>query len=302
VRDPRLERLGELVKQERLIPVEIRVHDLCVSPEGGFQTAEIEAMKRMDLLALVLPAFLDPAPTACVEQLDLLVADLVLADLAAVEARLERAKKEKIAEGARRALEHVRDVLEGERPVLLADLSPLDREELRSYAMVTDRPWIAIRNAGEDEAGAPVPVALEARGAELACPVVAICASLEAEMTDLSPAEQVEFLAEYGVGEPAGAAITRAALERGERIVFFTIGDDDCRAWEIPRGTHARAAAGRVHSDMERGFIRAEVIPFEDFEQLGGALAEARKAGKLRLEGKDYEVRDGDIVRFRFNV
>ena len=133
-------------------------------------------------------------------------------------------------------------------------------------------------------------------------PVLSICAALEAEMADLDPEDQPALLAEYGIGAPAGGELTRAVLAISDIVPFFTVGEDECRAWGIPRGTRARSAAGRIHSDIERGFIRAEVIPFDDLLPLQGGLVEARKLGLLRLEGKDYPVQDGDIVHFRFNV
>jgi hypothetical protein len=302
VRDARLERLGALAKRERVVPIEIRVHDLCSSLEERFPKAEVEQMKRMDLLLLVIAAFADPAPEASAGALERLASELCLLDLAAVEDRLERAKREKIAEGAKHALEHARSCLEQTRPVFAASLSRQDEEELRGYALVTQRPWIAICNVAEAQVGAPLPPQLLARASELRTPALSLCAALEAETAELPPQEQRELLREYGVQESAGAVVTRAALERADRISFFTVGDDECRAWAIPRGTPARAAAGRVHSDMERGFIRAEVIPFEELEKLPGGLGEARKSGRLRLEGQDYVVHDGDVIRFRFNV
>ena len=302
VRDPRLERLAERLQPERVVPIEFRVHDLCSSLDSSFPTAEVEAMKRMDGLLLVVPAFLDPTPEASARELGRLVSDLCLEDLTAVERRLERAKKEKIEDAAREALESARGVFESERPLYTAELPAGELEVLRSYSLVTDRPWIAVRNVGEAEAGAPVPPELLARGEVVGCPVLPLCATLEAETAELSPEERAEFLREYGVAEPAGAAVTRAMLERADRISFFTVVEDECRAWAIPRGTEARKAAGRIHTDMERGFIRAEVIPFDEWEALPGGLVEARKLGKLRVHGKDHIIEDGDIVHFRFNV
>jgi ribosome-binding ATPase YchF (GTP1/OBG family) len=302
VRDPRLDRLAERLQPERVVPIEFRIHDLCTSLDSSFPTAEVEGMKRMDGLLLVVPAFLDPTADASQRELDRLVSDLCLEDLAAVERRLERAKKEKIEDAAREALERARGVFECERPLYTAEIPAADRETLQNYSLVTDRPWIAVRNVGEAEAGAPVPSGLRARGEAVGCPVLSLCATLEAETAELSPDERAEFLREYGVSEPAGAAVTRAMLERADRISFFTVVQDECRAWAIPRGTEARKAAGRIHTDMERGFIRAEVIPFEEWEALPGGLGEARKLGKLRLHGKDYVIQDGDIVHFRFNV
>jgi ribosome-binding ATPase YchF (GTP1/OBG family) len=302
VQDPRLERLSELYHPKKTTPVEIRVHDCCPSLESSFPTAEIEAMKRMDLLLLVLPAFADPAPEKSVTELERLLAELVLEDLAAVERRLSRHPREKLGDIEKEALERARVALEDERPVLGAELSAPQAQALRGYALVTDRPLIAVRNTGEAEAGAPPPDGLRKRGAELGIPVLSLCAALEAEMAELAPEERAAFLAEYDVREPAGGAVTRAILERADLISFFTVGDDECRAWPIRRGTGAREAAGKIHSDIERGFIRAEVVPFEELEALPGLMSDARKTGQLRLEGKEYRIADGEIVHFRFNV
>jgi ribosome-binding ATPase YchF (GTP1/OBG family) len=302
VQDPRLERLAELYKPRKTTPIEIRVHDLCPSLEPAFAQGELEAMKRMDELLLVVPSFGDPSPEAAVRELGRLAGELVLADLAQVERRRKAASREKLADAARDALERIEAGLEAERPVAAIELTPAQREAIRGYAFVTDRPFVVLQNVGEAAVGAPPPDALTKRCAELGAPVLALCAALEAEMASLPTGEREAFLASYGVAESAGAAVTRLVLDRADVIPFFTVGDDECRAWPIARGTVARRAAGRVHSDIERGFIRAEVIAYDVLEPLGGDLAEARKRGLLRVEGKDYVVQDGEIVHFRFNV
>jgi ribosome-binding ATPase YchF (GTP1/OBG family) len=147
-----------------------------------------------------------------------------------------------------------------------------------------------------------VPGAIVKRAAELEASALALCASLEAEMAELPPQDRAAFLAEYGVREPARAARTRAVLERARIIPFFAAGEDESRAGPIARGTLARGAAARIHPDIERGFVRAEVISWADFEPLRGSFTEAKRLGKTRLESRDYEVQDGDIVHFRFNV
>ncbi len=300
--DARLDRLSTLFKPEKTTPIEIVTHDLCPSLEPSFPTSELEAMKRMDVLLLVVPAFADPAPDAIVAQLDRLLGDLCLEDLAAVERRLERARKETTEATTVAALEAARAVLDTELPLVTARFDATTRRELRTYGLVTDRPMIAVCNVGESEADKPTPEALDARGAELGLPTLSLCASLEAEMAQLEGEERAEFLAEYGVQEPASGAVTRAILASADIIPFFTVGEDECRAWPIARGTPARHAAGKVHSDIERGFIRAEVVSFQELEPLPGLLVEAKKKGVLRLEGKDYVVREGDVVHFRFNV
>jgi ribosome-binding ATPase YchF (GTP1/OBG family) len=300
--DPRLDRLGEQFQLRKVTPIEIVVHDLCPSLEPSFPKAELEAMKRMDVLVLVLPAFSDDSADVSIQELERLLGELGLEDLALIEGRLKHASRDKMPDVQREALERAQAALEGETPVTAAGLSEPQRAALRGYALITDRPFAAIRNVAEDRAGEPPPEAVVARGARAGIPVLSLCAALEAEMAELSPEERQPYLAEYGVQEPAGAALTRHVLAAGDIIPFFTVGEDECRAWPIARGTVARKAAGRVHSDIERGFIRAEVIQYDELEPLDGDLGEARRRGLLRLEGKDYVVQDGDVVHFRFNV
>ncbi|MCP4003233.1 MAG: redox-regulated ATPase YchF [bacterium] len=303
VQDARLEELSARFKPKKTTPIEIRLHDLCPSLEPNFPTAEIEAMKRMDLLLLVIPAFADPDPAAQLAGLDGLVADLCLEDLAAIEKLIKRTTREKTDATVKEALDLIQTALEASIPVISASsLQAQHREALRGYGLITDRPMIAVANNAEDAAGTPPPAELVKRGEELGIPILALAAGLEAEMAELAAEDRVEFLAEYGVSEPAGAAVTRAILERGDIIPFFTAGEDECRAWAIARNTAAKQAAGKIHSDIERGFIRAEVIGYDEYEPLAGGLTEAKSKGLLRVEGKDYIVQDGDIVNFRHNT
>ena len=302
VQDPRLERLAEQFKPKKVTPIEIHVHDLCPSLEPSFPTAEIQAMKTMNVLLLIIPAFAQPAADAACQALERLMGELCLEDLAAVEKRLRHAARDKMRDLEREALEIAQHALEEQKPIWLAALSEAQRAALRGYAFVTDRPMIAVLNSGEPSAGEAPPEVLVKRAADFGMHLLALCASLEAEMAELPAEERSAFLEEYGVEEAAGARVTRAILECCDTISFFTVGEDECRAWPVPKGIAARQAAGKVHSDIERGFIRAEVVAFEDLNPLEGGLAEARKLGKLRVEGKDYGVRDGDIVHFRFNV
>jgi ribosome-binding ATPase YchF (GTP1/OBG family) len=301
VQEPRLEVLSEHFRPRKTTPIEIRIHDVCPSLEPGFPKHEIEAMKRLDQLLLVVPGFADPAPEVAARALEGLLEELCLEDLEAVERRLKTATRDKLDERVRRALETAQAALEAGRGIAAA-LSCEEREPLLGSGLLTDRPMTAILNVAEERAGEPVPEAVVVRARERGLPLLQLCAPLEAEMAELPTEEREAFLAEYGVAEPAGAAVTRAILEQADIIPFFTVGEDECRAWAISRGTLARAAAGKIHSDLERGFIRAEVIGYEELAPLAGGLAEAKKLGKLRLEGKDYVVQDGDIVHVRFNV
>ena len=302
VADPRLWTLAERFKPKKTTPIELFLHDCCPSLESSFPTLELEALKRMDTLLLVVPNFAGESGEACVAAFDRLIAELILADLAAVEARLSRAAKEPLAATPRSALEKAAAALEAETPARAADLAESERKALRGYALITDRPLIALQNVGEECAGEPPHPALAARAKDRGMPLVALAARLEGEMAELSENERPGFLAEFGIAEAAGGAVTREILAAADIIPFFTVSEDECRAWPVPRGSTAREAAGRIHSDLERGFIRAEVIPYDAFEPLKDGLAEAKRRGLLRVEGKDYVVADGDIVHVRFNV
>ena len=302
VADPRLTRLAELFKPQKTTPIEIRVHDLCPSLEPSFPAAEREAMKRVDALVLVVPGFLDGSADAARRSFEDLLEELCIEDLAAVEKRISRASREPLDDATRAALERAGRELEASRPVASATLSEVERRALRNYSLITDRPLVCAYNAGEAQAGAALPGPLQERTAQGDIPALTLCGALEAEMADLPESERLSFLREYGVERPAGEALARALLDRADLIPFFTVGEDECRAWPIPRGTPARGAAGKIHSDIERGFIRAEVIGYSELEGLDGDLVAAKRAGKLRLEGKDYVVEDGDVVHFRFNV
>ncbi len=302
VQEPRLDALSARFRPEKTTPIEIRIHDLCASLERSFPTAELEAMRRVDVLLLVAPSFDAPERAAAAAALESLLGELCFEDLAAVERRLERHPRERLADPERQALERARKALEEERPVGPLDFPPAERQALRGYNLITDRPLLALENTAESAAGTPPEPSLVGRAAARGIPCLALAAALEAEMASLPGTERAAYLAEYGIAEPAGAAVTRAVLDAGDLIPFFTVSEDECRAWAIRRGTPARQAAGKVHSDIERGFIRAEVIASEDLLALPGLWTEARKAGKLRIEGKDYVVRDGEVVHFRFNV
>jgi ribosome-binding ATPase YchF (GTP1/OBG family) len=153
----------------------------------------------------------------------------------------------------------------------------------------------------EGDRGRPLPK-LEAEAGALGMPVYALCAALEREISVLDPAERGDFLKELGIAEAAQDRLVRGVYELLNLISFLTAGEDEVRAWTCERGTLAPRAAGKVHSDIERGFIRAEVVAYADFVAAGSSMAQAKKAGKVRLEGKEYVVQDGDIINFRFNV
>jgi ribosome-binding ATPase YchF (GTP1/OBG family) len=177
--------------------------------------------------------------------------------------------------------------------------SEAEAKDLAHYDFLSRRPLLAIANTAEEAAASPPPEPVETAAKARAAKVISLCASVEAEIAQLDPAEQPEFLASLGLKEPARARFIRAAYELLDLISFFTVGEDEVRAWPLHRGDRAPKAAGRIHSDLERGFIRAEVMHYPDFIALGSE-ARARQEGKLRLEGKEYLVLDGDILNIRF--
>ncbi len=231
--------------------------------------------------------------------------ELVLSDLMIVENRLERLAKsskkplnpQEIAQN--QLLPRLQEELEKGTPLREAGLTPEEVQALRSFSFWTIRPELVVVNTAEDNLSLAEDFQKQAA---LTVPVLGICALTEAELAALSLAEQKEFLAALGIAEPAFGRIISASFALLGRIVYFTCGADEVKAWVIPAGSKAPRAAAAIHKDFERGFIKAEVVSYADFLACGSTLSGAKAAGKLRLEGKEYIVQDGDIITFRFNV
>jgi len=232
--------------------------------------------------------------------------DLILADHDLVERRLERLEKAvkrglTPEEQRERALlaDLILPALEAETPLREVALDAEDERRLRGFQLLSAKPMLLVVNADEGRAAAPpAEFGVVPRPAVTA---ITVSAPIEQEISRLTPAEQREFLADLGLAEPSLDRVSRASYELLGLIAFFTVGEDEVRAWTVRRGTRAREAAGAVHSDIERGFIRAEVVRWDDLLRLE-SLPACREAALLRLEGKDYVVQDGDVVHFRFNV
>jgi len=227
--------------------------------------------------------------------------ELVLADLAIVEKRLERLRKEKGKETETELLDRCGTALEAETPLRRIALSAADERALSGFGLLSRLPVLVLVNVGEAEAAAPLSDAIRARLDAEAVPGLALSAQIEMEIGSLDAADRDAFLADLGLEESARDRFVQAAYALLDLISFLTTGEDEVRAWPIRRGTSALKAAGKIHSDIERGFIRAEVVAYDDFVRYGSD-AKCREAGKLRLEGKEYVVLDGDIIHFRFNV
>ncbi len=319
VPDERLDALSVIFQPERTTPAEIRWVDY---PVGGLGDGDpgapfLAELSGMDALVHVVRAFPDEAvphpegsvdPHRDVEALDL---ELTFADLTLVERRLGRldtelrslpASERGPLERDRALLTALQGTLEEGRAIRALELSEAERGWLTQYQFVTRRPLLLVVNVGEDQQAVEVEAEFAERYGGPLVVVAALAAKLEAELAGLEPGEQGEFRRELGLDQesPVHRAI-RSAYEVLGLLSFFTVSDEECRAWTLPRGATALEAAGKIHSDMERGFIRAEVARWDRLVE-AGSLAALRQQGTLQIEGKSYVVQDGDVVHILFNV
>jgi GTP-binding protein YchF len=271
----------------------------------------------VDALIHVVRAFASdvvPHPDGTVDPLrdiHMLELELILADLSAIEKRLERLeanikKANRPEDVAERALFlKMKESLEAERPLRQLELGDDERRRLRNYSFLSEKPVLLAVNLGEDQvrdsAGFLASSGIAGFAGRPGFAVTAVSAPIEAEMAQLAPEDARAFREDLGLKEPGLDRVIQTSYALLGLISFLTAGEDECRAWTIRRGTRAQQAAGEIHSDIERGFIRAEVVSFDDL-MAGRSLAACREAGTLRLEGKEYVVRDGDVINFRFNV
>ncbi|HSN86287.1 MAG TPA: redox-regulated ATPase YchF [Thermoanaerobaculia bacterium] len=313
VHDARLEQLRDLFKPKRYVPATVQYMDIPGIKRGeSAESLDLVKLKTVDALVHVIRAFDDPEllhsegsvdPARDVANFDL---ELILADHDLVERRLERLEKAtkrglNPEEQRERALlaEVILPALESEKPLREVALDAEDERRLRGFQLLSAKPMLLVINSGEDRAAADVAsFGIEVRPAVHA---VVVSAPIEQEISRLPPDEQREFLSDLGLTEPSLYRVTRASYELLGLISFFTVGEDEVRAWTIRRGTSARGAAGVIHSDIERGFIRAEISRWDDLLRLKTTVA-CREAALLRLEGKEYVMQDGDVANFRFNV
>jgi ribosome-binding ATPase len=307
VPDERIDALSKIFSPKKTTYAEMSFCDIPGehgADRKGLSAKALQPIREQDALCLVLRDFENPAIEGDADPLrDLDAFDLecVFADLEIVERRLQRARKEHASPREVATFESMKLVLDDGRPLRSMPAAELDRASLRGYGFLTDRPLLVAVNRDEGRASAPLPDELAARIAAQGAAGLVLSASVEAEIATLDAAEQTAFLEDLGLHESALARFIRTAYALLDLISFFTVGADEVRAWPIRRGTMARQAAGRIHSDLERGFIRGEVIPFATFMKFGSEQA-VKDAGLLQIEGKDYVVADGDIMHVRFNV
>lgn len=307
VPDARIDTLSSIFKPKKTTYAEIVFSDIPGehgAEHKGLSGKALQQIRDQDVLCLVLRAFPNPALEADADpagDLDAFLTECLLADLTAVERRLDRSKKEKLDPLEVGTFELMKKTLEAEQPLRSLPPLALDRSKLSGYGFLTDRPLMVVVNRSEQEAALPLPAPIAVRLASLHAAGLVLSASVEAEIATMDSADQKAFLDDLGLTESALTRFIRTAYGLLDLISFFTVGPDEVRAWPILRGTRARPAAGKIHSDLERGFIRAEVIPYDRFIEVGSEAA-ARETGHLKIEGKDYLVADGDIFHVRFNV
>lgn len=307
VPDERIDALSKIFSPKKTTFAEIAFCDIPGehgAEKKGLSTKALQQIRDQEALCLVLRDFDNPAVEGAPNPLGDLEAfhtECAFADLEMIERRLSRAQKEKTPPQEVAMFELMKGALEDGRPLRTVSPSQLDRSQLKNYVFLTDRPLLVALNRDESRAAEPMPDALATRIVDLKAGGLTLSASVEAEIASLAPDEQRAFLDDLGLTESALARFIRAAYGLLDLISYFTVGTDEVRAWTIRRGTNARVAAGRIHSDLERGFIRAEVIPYAVFMAHGSEHA-VKEAGKLQVEGKEYVVQDGDIMSIRFNV
>lgn len=304
VPDSRFDHLVDVFNPLKISPARVPFIDVNFRGENPGDSIR-PALDGADGLVHVVDGFSTENPQEIISHYRKLEDDLLLSDLLVVENRLDRMARipskalKPLDQTHQLILPRVKDGLERGIPLRAQGLSQEEIFSLKSFSFLTIRPELVVINLGESS-----PPVIEAfdRLSDFPLPVIGISCRIEAEMTRLKPAEQREFLTSMGIEEPAFGRIIRTAFSLLGRISYFTVGEDEVKAWVIPSGSRAPQAAAAIHKDFERGFIKAEVVSYEDFVSCGDALAGAKAAGRLRLEGKDYVVKDGDIISFRFNV
>jgi GTP-binding protein YchF len=313
VPDPRLDKLSDLFKPRKTIYAKVTYADIgglrADAGREGLPGPLVNQLSQMDGLLHIVRAFDDPTVPHVMESVDpardmaAMEAEFILNDMLTVERRQAKLAEERQKGGRDRTaidreivlFQRLSEALSAEKPLRELTFSPEEEQVLSGFALLSRKPMLIVLNTAEG-AGAPK---LEERGA--AVRTIALQGRLEMEISQLGPEETRAFLHEYGLGEPVRDRVIRISYELLGLVSFFTVGEDEVRAWTLHQGSSALQAADAIHTDLARGFIRAEVIRWDALLELGG-LAEARAAGQLRVEGKDYVVSDGEVVHIRFNI
>lgn len=318
VPDTRLKQIADIVQPERVVPTGMQFVDIAGLVKGaasgeGLGNQFLGHIRETDAIAHVVRCFEDDdvvhvdGKVDPISDIDTIDTELALADLEAVERAIDRVDKkikanEKGAAARREILVKLRECLDEGRSARHAQLDDDALKAIRDLNLLTLKPVLYIANVAEgDTQGNPFLEKVQERAAAEGAQVVPVCAAIEAEISQLDDADRDEFLAEMGLSESGLDQVIRAGYALLNLLTFFTAGEKEVRAWTVEKGSTAPRAAGRIHTDFERGFIRAEVTAFDDFISCNGEQG-AKEAGKWRLEGKTYIVKEADVIHFRFNV
>ncbi|MEJ9210155.1 redox-regulated ATPase YchF [Bacillus smithii] len=321
VPDQRLNRLAEIVHPKKIVPTTFEFTDIAGIVKGaskgeGLGNKFLSHIRQVDAICHVVRCFADENithvagkvdPIADIETINL---ELILADLETVEKRIGKVEKiakqkDKAAMAEFEVLSKLKEAFEAEKPARTVEFTEEQEKLVKGFQLLTMKPVLYVANVGEDDAADASNNQYVQQVREFAekdnAEVIAVCAKIEEEIAELEDEEKAMFLQELGIEESGLDQLIRAAYHLLGLATYFTAGEPEVRAWTFKKGMKAPECAGIIHSDFERGFIRAEVVSYEDLIE-AGSMVGAREAGKVRLEGKDYVVQDGDVIHFRFNV
>jgi GTP-binding protein YchF len=310
VPDERIDILTKMFNPKKVVYADLTFTDVAGLTGEATERGKdiIQSIKIVDAIAHVVRLFeygKPPSPKSDIQNIE---SELMLSDLSVIENRLQRIEKQaRVAKGKdteeeKKVLEKCKASLESEKPLRTLHLPEDESRILRGFQLVSSKPMLMILNTGEDLIGKEIQDSdIKSYLSQPNTAILQICGKIEMEIAQLEEKEAALFIKEMGINEPGLTRLIRTAYGLLGLISFFTVGEDEVRAWTIRKGAKAAQAAGAIHSDIEKGFIRAEVIGCEDLMKCG-SLTEGKNKGLLRLEGKEYEVKDGDIINFRFNV
>ena len=310
VPDARVDKLAEIFQPKKITYAEFQFVDVApgeAAADKAIDEAALNQLKNVDALVHVVRCFQNPQvmhPLGSVDPLrdcQRLEEELQLSDLVIIEKRLERITKENKKGPELEALTRCRDHIESGKSLRTLDLDDRSRHEIQGFGFLSLKPMLLVGNYGEESIGKDDPSGLEAYAAEHGQTLVALAGAMELEVADLADDERQAFREDLGLGEESRTKFLQSAYGMLGLISFLTAGAPEVRAWTIHRGDTAVESAGVIHSDIQRGFIRAEIVHYDDFIA-AGSMAKAKEKGTVRLEGKEYVMKDGDIVLFRFNV
>jgi GTP-binding protein YchF len=319
VPDPRLDRVAAVAGSPKVVPTQLEVVDIAGLVRGasrgeGLGNRFLGAIREVDAILHVLRCFEDgevahvEGSVDPVRDLELVETELLLADLAALERRVDGLIKrarggDADAQAQLSLIEGILPEIQSGRPARALEVAPEERPRLSMLQLLSAKPVLYVCNVDEGSAahGNDFSAAVAGRAAAAGASIVVISAAIEAELAALAPADRIEYLHSLGLEQPGLDRVIVAGHRLLDLISFFTAGPKEARAWTIPRGTRAQDAAGVIHTDFQRGFICAEIASWQEFVRHGGEVG-AREAGRLRQEGRDYVIQDGEVVRFRFNV